>query len=223
MALPSKYGIDKKINSMEGLSAYENGGKGSGNFGHSGRPGQVGGSGDGIDFDAELKALDKEGVPFTSPRYQALLQMQKEAQSKSEKLIGSSEGSLGVTKKEFEAAKKKANERGGEMTVEKTLAKTYIASNKFYRREFDSKKEAEAFKSGYDYADKAKDFTQVDYIRTTQDGKNRWDVMYKKSDVGVHESASFKNPIEAQRWAEGYNSKIRAVESEVPSEAWKKK
>lgn len=29
---------------MEGLSAYENGGKGSGNFGHAGRPGEVGGS-----------------------------------------------------------------------------------------------------------------------------------------------------------------------------------
>ena len=47
MALPSKYGIDKKINSMEGLSAYENGGKGSGNFGHGGRPGKVGGSSSG--------------------------------------------------------------------------------------------------------------------------------------------------------------------------------
>lgn len=47
MALPSRYGIDKNMNSMEGLSAYENGGKGSGNFGHSGRPGEVGGSGDG--------------------------------------------------------------------------------------------------------------------------------------------------------------------------------
>lgn len=47
MALPSKYGIDKNINSMEGLSAYENGGKGSGNFGHSGRPGEVGGSSSG--------------------------------------------------------------------------------------------------------------------------------------------------------------------------------
>ena len=44
MALPSKYGIDKKTNSMEGLSAYENGGKGSGNFGHVGRPGEIGGS-----------------------------------------------------------------------------------------------------------------------------------------------------------------------------------
>ena len=44
MALPSKYSIEKKINSMEGLSAYENGGKGSGNFGHAGRPGEVGGS-----------------------------------------------------------------------------------------------------------------------------------------------------------------------------------
>ena len=48
MALPSKYGVDKKINSMEGLSAYENGGKGSGNFGHSGRPGEGGGSGNGF-------------------------------------------------------------------------------------------------------------------------------------------------------------------------------
>ena len=45
MALPSSYGINKTINSMEGLSAYENGGKGSGNFGHGGRPGKVGGSG----------------------------------------------------------------------------------------------------------------------------------------------------------------------------------
>ena len=44
MALPSKYSVDKKINSMEGLSAYENGGKGSGNFGHAGRPGERGGS-----------------------------------------------------------------------------------------------------------------------------------------------------------------------------------
>lgn len=44
MALPSKYGIDKNMNSMEGLSAYENGGAGSGNFGHAGRPGKRGGS-----------------------------------------------------------------------------------------------------------------------------------------------------------------------------------
>lgn len=47
MALPSRYGIDKKMNSMEGLSAYENGGKGSGNFGHAGRPGEIGGSSSG--------------------------------------------------------------------------------------------------------------------------------------------------------------------------------
>lgn len=47
MALPIKYGIEKKIDSMKGLSAYENGGKGSGNFGHSGRPGHIGGSGNG--------------------------------------------------------------------------------------------------------------------------------------------------------------------------------
>ena len=42
MALITSYGIHKDRNSMEGLAAYENGGKGSGNFGHSGRPGEVG-------------------------------------------------------------------------------------------------------------------------------------------------------------------------------------
>lgn len=62
MALPSKYGIDKKINSMEGLSAYENGGKGSGNFGHSGRPGEVGGSSSGgIDLAKAKEASAKVG------------------------------------------------------------------------------------------------------------------------------------------------------------------
>lgn len=45
MALPSNYGIEKNRNSMAGLSAYENGGPGSGNFGHAGRPGLIGGSG----------------------------------------------------------------------------------------------------------------------------------------------------------------------------------
>ena len=47
MALPSRYGVDKNMSSWAGLSAYENGGKGSGNFGHSGRPGEIGGSGKG--------------------------------------------------------------------------------------------------------------------------------------------------------------------------------
>ena len=44
MALVTSYSVEKNRNSMEGLSAYENGGKGSGNFGHAGRPGEVGGS-----------------------------------------------------------------------------------------------------------------------------------------------------------------------------------
>lgn len=45
MALPQFYSVEKDRNSMAGLSAYENGGQGSGNWGHSGRPGLVGGSG----------------------------------------------------------------------------------------------------------------------------------------------------------------------------------
>ena len=41
MALPTKY---TKLNTIEGIGTFYNGGKGSGNFGHSGRPGEVGGS-----------------------------------------------------------------------------------------------------------------------------------------------------------------------------------
>ena len=72
MALPSKYSIDKKINSMEGLGAYENGGKGSGNFGHSGRPGEVGGSGSGktqLQRAAEAEATSGKVGHFAGLQY----------------------------------------------------------------------------------------------------------------------------------------------------------
>lgn len=44
MVLPSKI---TKLNEIEELDTFYNGGKGSGNFGHAGRPGEVGGSGKG--------------------------------------------------------------------------------------------------------------------------------------------------------------------------------
>lgn len=44
MATPSK---QVKLNEIADLDTFYNGGKGSGNFGHSGRPGEVGGSGKG--------------------------------------------------------------------------------------------------------------------------------------------------------------------------------
>ena len=44
MALPSK---EVKNNEIAGLDTFYNGGKGSGNFGHEGRPGKRGGSGNG--------------------------------------------------------------------------------------------------------------------------------------------------------------------------------
>lgn len=68
MALPSNYGIEKNRNSMAGLSAYENGGPGSGNFGHAGRPGKRGGSGkggavsstgDSADLDRKIKEAER--------------------------------------------------------------------------------------------------------------------------------------------------------------------
>lgn len=44
MALPIR---NTKTTEIAGLDTFYNGGKGSGNFGHSGRPGEVGGSGNG--------------------------------------------------------------------------------------------------------------------------------------------------------------------------------
>lgn len=60
--MPSRYGVDKSLNSLEGMSAYENGGKGSGNFGHSGRPGLVGGSGDGTGVAVSDNKIDQMSV-----------------------------------------------------------------------------------------------------------------------------------------------------------------
>lgn len=54
MALPTK------INNQYGFANMElNGGKGSGNFGHAGRPGEIGGSGSGGGKSAEDRAFDK--------------------------------------------------------------------------------------------------------------------------------------------------------------------
>ena len=183
-----------------------NGGKGSGNFGHAGRPGKVGGSGKGN----IVSASKSEGLEYIKGEQSGL--------------ISSPDSSLGVTPHDFEEARDKAIKRGGDIEVKETDHKTYTAGNKFYDREFQSKKEAESFRDGYTYAKDATAFTQVDYIRT-EDGQGslRWDVMWKGTDVGVGEKASFKNPLEAQRWTEGYNAFVRAMESEVPSDKWLKK
>lgn len=50
MAQPTK---QAKQNEIAGLDTFRNGGKGSGNFGHRGRPGEVGGSGDGMGLSQE--------------------------------------------------------------------------------------------------------------------------------------------------------------------------
>ena len=56
MALPIKI---IKLNSSENLETFRNGGKGSGNFGHAGRPGEVGGSGDGTGDESKNEYVEK--------------------------------------------------------------------------------------------------------------------------------------------------------------------
>ena len=69
MALPSSYGIEKNMNSLEGLKAYENGGKGSGNWGHAGRPGEVGGSAPAGSTSASLGAPESSSQSTIGKRF----------------------------------------------------------------------------------------------------------------------------------------------------------
>lgn len=81
MSLPERYGVDKKINSMEGLSAYENGGKGSGNFGHEGRPGYVGGSGRGVGAASLHESRQRVGWAEKEAKQAEMLRQEEEAYS----------------------------------------------------------------------------------------------------------------------------------------------
>lgn len=79
-----------------------------------------------------------------------------------------------------------------------------------------------AYKNGYDYGDKAKDFTRADYKVIAQDGKKKWGIVYRDSDVLFEKSVSFNNFLEAQRWSKGYNTKLADIESMIPGDNWKK-
>lgn len=58
MALPTKHTM---LNQSADFDTFRNGGKGSGNFGHSGRPGKIGGSGNGQGKTVAEKEEDKAG------------------------------------------------------------------------------------------------------------------------------------------------------------------
>ena len=60
MALPTK---QVKYHEIAELDTFYNGGKGSGNFGHSGRPGKVGGSGNGQGGSKSARELYAEKYP----------------------------------------------------------------------------------------------------------------------------------------------------------------
>ena len=211
---------DSLMTEIEVLEKQINGGKGSGNFGHSGRPGEVGGSASGDGSGRLLRRVvsissDSMGKPD-----------EKEYSERSE--ISSPDSSLGTSKAEYDKAREKALRRGGLMVAREDdlISGTYAAKNNFYNRVFSNRREAIAFQDGYNYKLDSKDrnFTQVDYIKTTDNrGSVRYEVMYKGSDTGVDRKAVYKNPIEAQRWCEGYNSATVAIESEVPSDKWYKK
>lgn len=88
MALPIR---NTKTTEIAGLDTFYNGGKGSGNFGHSGRPGEIGGSGSGkgggkIDKEATKKLreeLERLGDSFReSPGMKVLIEKDKTGEVK---------------------------------------------------------------------------------------------------------------------------------------------
>ena len=56
--------LSRKVDEL--IALYRNGGKGSGNFGHSGRPGKVGGSGEGKPSEDDYKSRSEISSPDSS-------------------------------------------------------------------------------------------------------------------------------------------------------------
>lgn len=175
MALPSKYGIDKNMNSMEGLSAYENGGKGSGNFGHAGRPGERGGSsrsasttarlarGDKVaDAEREARELESELIkaPYSSmteSEYQSKRAKVDEASRKARELA---EENKRLSKEEIKRGmdKKRNQDTPGKKETLKALEeaqKAAEATRKAYGRKTEAKYGSEEYKKAEEEADKA--------------------------------------------------------------------
>ena len=175
MALPSRYGIDKNINSMAGLSVYENGGKGSGNFGHSGRPGQIGGSGRSASTTARLARGDKVAdaqreareleselikAPYSSmteAEYQARRAKVDEASRKARELAGENER---LSREEIKRGmdKKRKQDTPGKKETLKALGeaqKAAEATKKAYERKSETKYGSEEYKKAEEEAGKA--------------------------------------------------------------------
>ena len=88
MALPTKH---TKLNEIESLDTFYNGGKGSGNFGHSGRPGEVGGSSSsGSGGGSTMSKKTKEKGKSTSKKTTKF--DRKEAEKKAKKLMDTKGG-----------------------------------------------------------------------------------------------------------------------------------
>lgn len=242
------------------IDRITNGGKGSGNFGHAGRPGKVGGSGTGrggetiaekierakgyaetVEHDSAgwVEEADKEAArdlgldpDVMAPTkgefwHEAIVMLETkgdEAKKKGIELISSPDSSLGVIAKDFEKAKKIAAKKTGNLEIEKTTYETWRVKDNFYNREFGTKREALAYQDGHRQSKKAESFAKVDYRRTVDDkGSTKFEIMWKGTDVGLGKKASYNNPLEAQRWTEGYNEGVTAIESEVPSDKWIRK
>lgn len=235
-----KYNIDKKLNGFAPLGTASdfgknlNGGKGSGNFGHSGRPGYVGGSASTgsssaiatsktklDDITREYEQSAYEGAVRVYESEMGSLMREIDEYAKNTKALKESRPQDVLTQYFIERNNKKIEElkEKGRKEILGMAAK----SAEYHFGTGTSKKESVGWsvKIGNDddhriylreedvkqFQKGAKDSYRSKSITTTEPKKNAdgvYDVVYKGSDVGVGFSTRDRN--EARHYSEGWNA-----------------
>ena len=170
---------------ISGLERVLNGGKGSGTWGHKGRPGEIGGSGKGeVDHEPEGDG------------------------------IKTSDGDKTYSKKDFGEAKAKFSEQSAKqiMVVDSKGNKTYrVEHPNTDKIVFNTEREAIRAIDGMTYAGhNATSFNRVEVKQNKKD--NVFESYYAGSDVGVGQKSAFYNEIDAKAWATGYNEALKGIE-----------
>ena len=125
-------GSNENLEDLNGLEPHndlvENGGKGSGNFGHSGRPGEVGGSGKG-DYYKDLFDSAKADMMHAAEKYD------KAIEDGDQSAIQEADAERVRTEEFYDKLKKEMKEEGVSKSVLKEIEKTLQPPHDRYTRE----------------------------------------------------------------------------------------
>lgn len=191
MALPSSYGIEKNRNSLEGLKAYENGGKGSGNWGHAGRPGEVGGSAPSGSSSASIGAPESSSQSTIGKRFARKARVQElrdawsemddyEAEGRAEEAYRLAEAEDEV-KSELEVKRGKRKKRAKDTPGKKETLEAEEEWKKALANVEKAEKELENESSGYGLLEKSEAYKKADE-KVEKARKKRQEASYKLAD-----------------------------------------